>query len=70
MQLTGADFNQQRVSGVHSLYYRLDECEHHKDCETALWAKKGFIERKALLKEILYCREGLNCPNFSRLSVL
>ena len=25
--------------------------KHRKNCETALWAKKGFIERKALLKE-------------------
>ena len=30
MKLTGADFNQQRVSGVHSLYYRLDECEEEE----------------------------------------
>ena len=35
-----------------------------------LWAKKGFIERKALLKEMLFFREGPNYPNFSRLSVL
>ena len=34
--------------------------KHRKDCETALWAEKGFIEsqpfieRKALLKERLY----------------
>ena len=40
--------------------------KHRKDCETALWAKKNFIEsqpfieRKALLKERLYCnKEGL-----------
>ena len=28
--------------------------KHRKNCETALWAKKGVIERKALLKELLY----------------
>ena len=38
--------------------------KHRKDCETALWAKKGFIEsqplieRKALLKERIYRRNG------------
>ena len=25
--------------------------KHRKNCESALWAKKGFIERKALLKK-------------------
>ena len=28
--------------------------KHRKNCETALWAKKAFIERKDLLKDRLY----------------
>ena len=32
--------------------------KHRKNCETALWAKKGFIERKALLKGRLYWKKG------------
>ena len=32
--------------------------KHGKNCETALLAKKGCIERKALLKERLYWKKG------------
>ena len=32
--------------------------KHCKNCETALWAKTGFIERKALLKEGLHWKKG------------
>ena len=29
----------------------MKQMKHRKNCETALWAKKGFIERKAVSKE-------------------
>ena len=31
--------------------------KHRKNCETSLWAKKGFIESKALLKERLHWKK-------------
>ena len=43
----------------------IKEVKHPKNWETALWGKvrlywkKGFIERKALLKERLYWKKGL-----------
>ena len=30
--------------------------KHRKDCETALWAKKGFIERNTLIVEMVKSR--------------
>ena len=35
-----------------------------------LYGMKGSVERKTLLKEMLYCRKGQNCPNISKLSVV
>ena len=39
--------------------------KHNKDCETALWPKKCFIKRKALLQKKFHIEK---LPAFSALS--
>ena len=41
--------------GEDKVYLKKKHCE---DCETALRAKKAFIERKALLKDMIYRKKG------------